>query len=277
MSDAPLAAAPPGADSDPPTASPAVEAPSPEAVHPPEPLAVVVAEPPPAEPENKPVARPRPRVVPLRTAGRPALLSSTTLALELIEPDVQFRLREEGDVAGLATSLARMGQLLPIDVRPRGGGYQVVTGFRRLAALRFLQRGTVLARVHEGLTDAEAWVYALAEALETRALQPAEIQAVRARLEAEGTLSTMARGLIDAAITAPGSDLEPEDRQAAEASDEVDLDELAHDLHARLNGISQDLALVTELWTALDPEPRAALLDQLRYYGELHAYLSRLR
>jgi ParB family chromosome partitioning protein len=275
MSDVPLASAPPPPAAD--VAAPAEavsESSTGEATTNSTPTPV--EHPTPLEPP-RPVARPRPTLVPLRTAGRPALLSSTSLSIELIEPDAHFRLRPEGDVAGLATSLARMGQLLAIDVRPRGGGYQVVTGFRRLAALRFLQRGTVLARIHEGLTDSEAWVYALAEALETRALLPEEIQAVRARLDSEGALTTMARGLIDAAITAPGSDLEPEDRNAAEAADEVDLDELAQDLHARLNGISQDLALCTELWTALDPEPRAALLDQLRYYGELHAYLSRLR
>jgi hypothetical protein len=253
----------------------------------PEAMPAASAEPAPAaEPSFATPDREAPQVAPeppvrarpsARGPARPGLMSATAVPIEDIEPDEQFRLREVGDVAGLATSMARVGQLFAIDVRPRGGSFQVVSGFRRLAALKFLQRGTVLARVHAGMTDAEAWVFALAQALETRALSPEEIAAVRDRLAEVGQLSSMTRGLIDAALTVPGSDLEPEDLNAAAQPEEVDLDELAADLEARLVGISADLSLVTDLWSQLDAEPRAKLLEQLRYYGELHAYLSRLR
>jgi len=222
----------------------------------------------PEPPEPKRVAR---------AVERPALIRPLALSLEVIEPDDTFQLRDVGEVAALATSLARVGQLFAIDVRPRGGSYQVVSGFRRLAALRFLQRGTVLARVHENLSDADAWVFALAQALEARSLSADEITAARERLAARGALTPMLRGLIDAALTVPGSDLEPEGPAPADASQEVDLLELAVDLNERLVGISADLSLVADLWDELDAEPRQALLDQLRYYGDLHAYLARLR
>jgi hypothetical protein len=58
------------------------------------------------------------------------------------------------------------------------------------------------------------------------------------------------------------------------AEDEVDLDQLVRDLEQRLTGISVDLAAVTGLWEEMDEEPRAALLDQLRYYGELHTFFA---
>jgi len=209
--------------------------------------------------------------------NRPALIPPIPIPVDAIEPDDAFQLRDSGDIAGLATSLARVGQLFPIDVRPRGGSFQVVSGFRRLAAVKFLQRATVLARVHEDLSDSDAWAFALAQALESRGLTVEEIEAVRDRLEELGQLTAMNRGLIEAALTVPGSDLEPEEMKAPGAAEEVDLDELAADLELRLTGISADLSLITDLWSQLENGPRQALLDQLRYYAELHAYLSRLR
>ena len=212
----------------------------------------------------------------VRGPERPALIPPTSIAIDAIEPDDVFQLRDVGDVAGLATSLARVGQLFPIDVRPRGGSFQVIAGFRRLAALKFLQRGSVLARVHVGLSDTDAWVFALAQALENRSLTPDDIELAKMKLEDANQLTPMTRGLIDAAVTVPGSDLEPEDPNT-NAAEEVDLDELGADLEKRLVGISADLSLVTELWAQMDGPQRGALLEQLRYYGELHAYLSRLR
>lgn len=233
-------------------------------------------------PEPQPERAPEPPVRRTRTAAprredRPGLVAATAIAIEDIEPDDTFQLREVGDVAGLATSMARMGQLFPIDVRRRGGSFQVIAGFRRLAAVRFLQRATILARVHEGMAESQAWAYALAQALESKGLSTEEITAIRERLERQGQLTTMARGLIDAALTVPGSDLEPEEPPRADAAEEVDLDELAADVHERLAGISGDLSLITDLWLQLDAPAREALLDQLRYYGELFGYLSRLR
>jgi hypothetical protein len=80
--------------------------------------------------------------------------------------------------------------------------------------------------------------------------------------------------LIDVALSPPGSDLNPEET-GPEPIEEVDLDELGASLLSRLNGISSDLALLPDFWTALDETKREALLDQLRYQAELHAYLSR--
>jgi ParB-like chromosome segregation protein Spo0J len=198
-------------------------------------------------------------------------VTPVVVPLAMVEEDETFKLREEGDVAGLATSIARVGQFVPIDVRPRGDKVQVITGFRRLEALRMLQRDQVLARMHEGMSDAEALVFALAQGLEQHALDREEVEALRDRLEAEGRLGAQAKGLIEAALVVPGSDLEPE----SGVSEEVDLDELAADLEQRFSGISADFAAITDLWDELEEGPKAALLDQLRYYAELHDYLSR--
>jgi hypothetical protein len=212
--------------------------------------------------------------------GRPAFVAPVSLALSSVLEDESFQLRDPGDVAGLATSIARLGQLFPVDVRPQGERVQVLAGFRRLKALRMLQRDRVMARVHEGMTDTEALSFALAQALESRPLERQEVEALRDRLTEEGRLDPVSRGLIEAALTTPGSDLEPEAGQPGEAGaeeGEVDLDELAADLEQRLSGISADLAAVTDLWGDMEEGARAALLDQLRYYSELYAYYSRLK
>lgn len=212
---------------------------------------------------------------------RPAFVAAVHLPTAQLEGDETFQLREPGDVAGLATSLARLGQLFPIDVRPRNGRYQVIAGFRRLAAIRFLQRDRVLARVHEGLPDAEALVLALSQSLEVQALRPDELEALQLRLESEGRLSAQARGLIEAARIAPGSDLNPEGRGDSagdeDGEEEVDLDELGADVVGRFEGISQDLHSMTEMWDDLADAHRRALLGHLRYYADLHDWLARRR
>src|SRR5690606_5474632 len=52
------------------------------------------------------------------------------LALDDLEANETFRLREVGDVSSLAQSIAQLGQLFPVEVRLRGGKYQLITGFR---------------------------------------------------------------------------------------------------------------------------------------------------
>ena len=82
---------------------------------------------------------------PRRHHVAPALVS-----LDRVEIDERFRVRseEEGDVAGLATDIARLGQLFPVDLRLKAPDrFVVITGFRRVAALKFLQREKILARL----------------------------------------------------------------------------------------------------------------------------------
>jgi hypothetical protein len=131
------------------------------------------------------------------------------VALDDIAPDETFRLRPDGDVALLATSLGRLGQLAPIELRPWRGAssdgprWQVVSGFRRLAAVRLLARERVLARLHADLSDEDAWGLALAEALLREPLSAAELEALRARLLATG-VAPWADELVDEArVRAP--------------------------------------------------------------------------
>ncbi|HUB07441.1 MAG TPA: ParB N-terminal domain-containing protein [Myxococcales bacterium] len=197
-------------------------------------------------------------------AGLP-LAGLEILPLEQIEDDDTFRLRPEGDVAGLAQSLAREGQLLPVEVRLRGPGrWQLVTGFRRLAALRLLRRDKVLARLHDDLGDEEALALALADDLARRDVGRDEIEALRLRLRDQGRYGPAAQEVIERALGEAPPPPEPE---------EVDLDVFSRDLAARLEEISQDLASVYEAWRDVEPEVRAQIRAQLGYGRDLLPFL----
>jgi hypothetical protein len=193
------------------------------------------------------------------------------IPLERVDDDHAFLVRSEAelaDVSGLATELARLGQLFPIDVRLRPPDrFQVITGFRRVAALRFLQREKVLARLHADLSDADALLMALASAIHSRAVATERLGELKGRLEAEGRLSPAARDMLEKALAADSS-LAPE-----EVEEEVDADELAADVTVRLGQCNQDLALLADVFGDLEPARQEELLTQLRYSVDLVAFL----
>ncbi len=156
-------------------------------------------------------------LVPRTTAPLHANGAVEFVPLAAISADAAFRLREPGDVAALAGSIARLGQLVPVELRPLPGAgdgpvrWQVVAGFRRLAAVRLLSRGRVLARVHARLDEEDAWSLALAQALLGEPLQAPELEALRARL-AGSRAAPWAEELIDEALVRAPVDREQRER-----------------------------------------------------------------
>lgn len=193
------------------------------------------------------------------------------IALDRVDDDATFRVRDEGDVAALAMDIARLGQIFPVDLRLRPPDrFQVITGFRRVSALRFLQREKVLARLHVNLSDDDAALIALAEAIHSEPVSREELQAARERFESQGRrLSAAARDMLDKALSDDGG-LAPEE---APQEEEVDADELASDVATRLGQINQDLSLLADVFAELDEERRETLLEQLRYSSQLVSFL----
>src|SRR5688572_20390655 len=183
--------------------------------------------------ESEPGDAPRKK----RSQGAPALI-----ALDRIVEDRAFQLRPEGELSLLATDIARLGQLFPVDLRLVSHGFQVVSGFRRVAALRFLQRDRVLARLHTDLSDEDALLMALAGAIHATPVSHKELSGLRARLEAEGRLGAAARDMLEKALTPPEDALAPE-----AVEEEVDADELALDVTTRLGALNQDLSLIADV------------------------------
>lgn len=251
-------------------------------------------------------------LVPRTTAPSHATGAVEFVPLSAVSADATFRLRDEGDVSALAGSIVRLGQLVPIELRPLPGAgdgparYQVVAGFRRLAALRILQRGRVLARLHQRLDDDDAWGLALVQALLGEPLTEAALAAVRARL---ATLrQTWADDLVDEArvrapvepeqrerfldflsgapapvvvadaeepdsaeVAAPESDPEPAPEDGPE---EVTPEQLTQELAERLWALNQDLAFAWDAWDELPEEGRRLIIEQARYVAELYPLLT---
>jgi ParB family chromosome partitioning protein len=203
-----------------------------------------------------------------RLTGRSELAAVSS---EQLEEDATFRIRPEGEISMLATDIARLGQLFPVDVRPSGPErYQIICGFRRVAALRFLKRDRVQVRIHEALSDEDALLLALAAAIHASPVDREELEAKRDQLEAAGRLSAATRDMLEKALATEDS-LAPESME-----EEVDGDELAADAAQRLGTLNQDLSLLADVFTSLDESRRAELLMQLRYSAELVAYLEGL-
>jgi hypothetical protein len=149
-----------------------------------------------ANPErgSQPAAPARRTLAPAHATGAVELIP-----LDAVVEDPTFRLRETGDVSTLATSLGRLGQLTPVELRRVAEGkWQVVAGFRRVAALRMLQRDRVLARLHDRLAEEDAWGLALGHALLTEPLDGPQLEVVRRRMGELGI--TWANDLIDEAL-----------------------------------------------------------------------------
>lgn len=193
------------------------------------------------------------------------------IPLERIDEDTSFQLRPVGDVSTLATDIARLGQLFPVDVRfMPPDRFQVICGFRRVAALRLLKRDRVLARLHTELSEQDALLMALAAALHDAPVEREHLLARREQLEAEGRLTPIARDMLAKALGEEGA-LQPEG-----VEEEVDADELAVQTARRLGELNQDLASLADVFADLDEERREELLTQLRYSRDLVAWLESL-
>ncbi len=211
--------------------------------------------------------------------------------LDEIAPDATFRLRPEGDVTELAASIGRLGQLAPVAVRRLSGGegkLQVVAGFRRLAALRLLQRERVLVEIHEDLRDDDAWAMALAGVLLEKPLEPEELAALEPVVRTHLPWAAGALEAVRARATGPAATPASRDAPAATASSapaspagapapSPDPAAFVHALAVKAFALNQELARAYEAWDALPREGRALLLTQLRWLGQLLPLLEKER
>jgi len=205
------------------------------------------------------------------TLRRHGHVAPAHIPLERIDEDPSLQMRPVGDLSALATDLARLGQLFPVDVRFKPPDrFQIISGFRRVAALRFLKRDRVLARLHTDLSDEDALLLALASAIHASPVSREDLEARRDQLEEEGRLSPIARDMLEKALATDES-LAPE-----MVEEEVDADELAVEATQRLVDINQDLALLADVFADLDETRKQELITQLRYSADLVAWLERL-
>lgn len=104
--------------------------------------------------------------------GPSSAVDIQNVALGLIDESDRLRLREKPypGLEDLAASLASAGQSTPLFVRPAGDRYELVSGYRRRAALEMLGAPSALVRIYHGLDDAAAYDLAISENADRDAL-----------------------------------------------------------------------------------------------------------
>jgi ParB family transcriptional regulator, chromosome partitioning protein len=110
------------------------------------------------------------------------------IPLDLIEESDRFRLRQPPypDIAELGEELKRFGQTTPLFVRPKEDGYELISGYRRRAALELIELSTAICRIYRNLSDAEAYDLAISENQDRSSLTDLERAQICARLQREG-------------------------------------------------------------------------------------------
>ena len=93
------------------------------------------------------------------TVKQPAILGTAKvehIPLDKLDlADVSYMFRASLRTGPLKHSIASEGQQMPIVVRRKGDGYQVISGFRRANAMKDLKASTIAAILREDLDDDE--------------------------------------------------------------------------------------------------------------------------
>jgi ParB/RepB/Spo0J family partition protein len=112
----------------------------------------------------------------------------TTLPLGSIKESKDFRLRlAMKDIDALAKDIRERGLICPLFVQPLEKGiYELICGYRRLAALRAMGAKESRAKVFAGLTRDQALSLAVAENVQRSDLTPLEKALLCKRLQDEG-------------------------------------------------------------------------------------------
>lgn len=122
-------------------------------------------------------------------AGRASGVEIRTVPLSAIIESDQLRLREPPypHVGELGAAIQRDGQSTPLFVRPLADGqYELISGYRRRAALESIAAPAAIVRIYEGLSDAEAFSLAVSENADRKALTDWERAVACQRMRDDG-------------------------------------------------------------------------------------------
>ncbi|MCK6574796.1 ParB N-terminal domain-containing protein [Myxococcota bacterium] len=164
-------------------------------------------------------------------------------------------------VARLALNLRRFGQLTPVVVTPEGDALRLVTGFRRMAALRLA-----------GMTHARVRVVPDLDARTAAALYVAEnclVDGVTSKAVAH-----LAAQLRDDAPPAFAEVLATVQADDEEVVEEIYLEDMAEEARHHLAEGAAWVAALRPHWAELEPEDRQPLVELLTYFARVSARLS---
>jgi ParB/RepB/Spo0J family partition protein len=110
------------------------------------------------------------------------------IPLDLIDESDQLRLRipPYQHIPELAENLKRKGQLAAMYVRTKSDRFELISGYRRLTALKLNSAATAFCRIFRGISDVQAYDIAVSENEDKDDLSILERAQICLRLQAEG-------------------------------------------------------------------------------------------
>ncbi len=111
-----------------------------------------------------------------------------SLPVSKIKRSPQLKLRADPlpDIDLLAKDIEKRGQTTALFVRPKGSNFELISGYRRMAALEKVGQKQALVRIFEDLSDDEAFDLAVSENQARESLTELERALVCQRLQSEG-------------------------------------------------------------------------------------------
>ncbi len=130
-------------------------------------------------------------LIPVSDEGKNVESEVFEIAIEAIaaNPFQPRRTFNEDDIKSLAQSIQSQGLLQPIVLRKKGAGYQLVSGERRLRALKFLGSSNAPCIIKERVSDTKMLEMALVENIQRENLNDLEIAESYQKLLLECNLS----------------------------------------------------------------------------------------
>ena len=198
----------------------------------------------------------------LAQARRAAQSASAERRIELdrIHVDASKNPRPIRGVKRLAANIKRFGQLTPMVVRPQGDDFELVTGYRRLAALKASDHTHGVVRVVDNLDERTAAALYAAENCLVDGMSPNAIRNLGSRVTDRPEFSAV----IDL--------IERDDDSVVE---EVFLEDMVEDAQHHLNEGAAWVATLRPYWSEIEKADQKTLEDLIFYFARLSKRLSR--
>ncbi len=184
----------------------------------------------------------------------PAVGQVVRMPLSEIVYDLSSAPRVPTEVKRLAQNLKRFGQQTPIVCFERGGQYHLVSGYRRMVALKEAQFTHVNVRLTPELDPETAAALYIAENCLVRGVSLSEVR----RLE---TLVKNRQGF------AGPLQLVIEDDDTLE--EEMTLSEVAEETRHHLSEAAAWITALRPHWRDIDPKQRTSLVSLIRYLAQM--------
>jgi ParB-like chromosome segregation protein Spo0J len=208
--------------------------------------------------------------------------------------DDTFQTRELANLEGLVKSIEVEGQQNPVLLRLKPDKkWQIIAGFRRIGAIKQLNRQEVKTRLFDELSDEEAVKLSILDNLYQEGLNRGEIKEYQEKLRVKGILNpdieSFLQGKMEVVAISPTPEKEAEEKGAEEEKAEEEqakeeeteeegviyLEDLISEVYQRLSEAARGLDQLYPYWKEVSAEEREDIITQCQYIQDLLPFLKK--